>query len=130
MNRRFVTLALCLLAFSLAGAGFARDKSGKPGPLTGTWNCTSHGGSRGDLEFTLTLEQDKDTVTGNVTSPIGSAELTNATYKDKALEIHIDSGQSEYVITGKLKDGKLSGEWAHGDEKGAWEGKKEAPAKK
>ncbi len=130
MNRRFVTLAFCLLAFSLASAGFAKDKSGKPGPLTGTWNCTSHGSSRGDMEFTLTLEQVKESVTGNVTSPIGSAELTTATYKDKTLEIHIESDQSEYVLTGKLNGGKLSGEWTHGDEKGTWDGKKEAPAKK
>ena len=130
MNRRLVTLTLCLIAFSLAGLAFPKDKAGKPGTLTGTWDCVSHGGSRGDLEFTLTLEQDKDTVTGNVTSPIGSSELTNATYKDKTLEIHIEGAQSEYVITGKFKDGKLSGEWSHGDEKGTWEGNKEAPTKK
>ncbi len=130
MNRRLVTFAICIFVLGLATSAFAREKQAKPGPLTGTWECTAHGGSQGDLPFTLTLEQAKDTVTGNVTSRIGSAELTTATYKNKVLEIQIEGGQSEYLLTGNLKGGKLSGEWSHGDEKGTWEGTKQVPTSK
>jgi hypothetical protein len=80
------------------------------------------------MQFTLTLEQDKDTVTGSVTSPIGSAELSDATYNKKTLEIHIASDQDDYIITGRLKGDKLSGEWVHGNEKGSWEGTRQAKA--
>jgi hypothetical protein len=130
MNRRLVSISACFFILGMAGFLYARDKNPKPGPLTGTWECMSHGSTRGDMEFTLTLEQEKDTVTGSVTSPIGSAELSSATYKKKSLEIHIESDQDEYVLTGTLKGGKLSGEWTHGDQKGTWEGAKKAPASK
>jgi hypothetical protein len=125
MNRRLVSISACILVFGIASTLCARDRNPKPGPLTGTWECTSHGGSNGDMQFTLTLEQDKDTVTGSVTSPIGSSELTDATYNRKTLEIHIASDQDEYILTGRLKGGKLSGEWSHGAEKGSWEGTKQ-----
>ncbi|HEV2351884.1 MAG TPA: hypothetical protein VG028_18800 [Terriglobia bacterium] len=128
MKRILISISACALVLGMAVSLYARNKNSKPGPLTGTWECTSHGGSGGDMQFTLTLEQDKETVTGSVTSPIGSAELSNATYSKKSLEIHIDSDPDEYVLTGRLKGGKLSGQWTHGDEKGAWEGAKRAPA--
>src|SRR5512135_3742156 len=125
MKRRLLTISAGLLVLGMAGILFAKDKNPKPGPLTGTWECTAHGASSGDMQFTLTLEQDKDTVTGSVTSPMGTSELSDATYNKKTLEIHIESDEAEYVITGRLKGGKLSGEWSHGDEKGSWEGTKQ-----
>jgi len=82
------------------------------------------------MPFTLTLEQEKEIVTGSISSPIGSSELTTASFKDKILEILIESDQDSYKLTGKFKDGKLSGEWSHGAEKGTWEGKKQAAANK
>lgn len=130
MKRRFVPITICLVAAGIAGVAHARDKSLKPGPLTGTWECTSHGSSRGDMQFTLDLQQEKETVAGSVTSPIGSSDLSSATFKHKILQIQIDSDQGDYLLTAKFKDGKLSGEWSHGDEKGTWEGKKQAPDSK
>ncbi|MHB8653533.1 MAG: hypothetical protein ACYDA9_06605 [Terriglobia bacterium] len=130
MKRRFVPIAVFLIAAGIAGVAPAREKSLKPGPLTGTWECTSHGSSRGDMEFTLDLQQEKETVAGSVTSPIGSADLSSASFKHKILQIQIDSDQGDYLLTAKLKDGRLSGEWSHGDEKGTWEGKKQAPDSK
>ena len=131
MNRRLVSISLLVFALGMPGISLiAKNKNPKPGPLTGTWECTSHGGSRGDMQFTLTLEQDKETVTGSVTSPIGSSELSDATYSKKVLEVHIAGDENEYVLTGRLKGNKLSGEWTHGTEKGEWEGSKQAPAAK
>lgn len=127
MNRLFLLITVCFVVVGLTGVAQSREKSLKPGPLTGTWECTSHGGSRGDMQFTLDLQQEKETVAGSVTSPIGSSDLSSASFKHKMLQIQIDSDQGDYVLTAKLKDGKLSGEWSHGDEKGTWEGKKQAP---
>jgi hypothetical protein len=130
MIRRLPSIFLLVLALGVASLLSAKNKNPKPGPLTGTWECTSHGGSRGDMQFTLTLEQDKETVTGSVTSPIGSSELSDATYNKKTIEIHIPGDEDEYVLTGKLQGNKLSGEWTHGKEKGSWEGSKQSPAGK
>lgn len=128
MKRRLVSISTCLLVLGMAGILYARDKNPKPGPLAGTWECTAHGASSGDMQFTLTLEQDKDTVTGSVTSPIGSSELTDATYDKKTLQIRIEGDENDYILTGRLKGGKLTGDWTHGDEKGSWEGAKQTKA--
>ena len=121
------TLTICLILVSLAGLALAKDKTPKPGLLTGTWECTSHGGPQGDMAFTLYLEQTNETVTGSVSSPIGSTDLGDATFKKNKLEIHIDGGEAKYLLTGTYKKGELSGEWStDSDQKGTWEGKKSA----
>jgi hypothetical protein len=129
--KRVVTLAgICLLSLSAAGLLFGADKKPKPGPLTGTWECTAHGLEQGDMPFTLTLEQSQQDITGSVSSPMGGTEITSGTFKNKAVEIHINTPQGNYTITGKLKKDQLSGDWSSdNDQKGTWEGKKAAQAK-
>jgi hypothetical protein len=126
MKTKLVSLAVCLTLLSLAASAQARQKKPKPGPLTGTWECLSRGGSQGDLPFTLTLEQTGETVTGSVESPMGGTEITSATFKKKNLEIHIDTPQGNYLLTARRKKGKLTGEWTHDPEKGTWEGSMKA----
>lgn len=130
MKRILTSLALCMALLGFAGSSAAGAKKPKSGPLTGTWECMSHGSSQGDMPFTLYLEQSKEVVTGSVSSPLGGTELTSASFKRKMLEIHIDTPQGNYVVTGKLKKNQLSGTWLHdGGEKGTWEGKKAAAPK-
>jgi hypothetical protein len=123
-------LLLAIGIFLLGGAATlsAKDKQPKPGPLTGTWECQSHGSSQGDMPFTLTLEQIGETVTGSVESPMGGTGISSATFKKKMLEIHIDTSNGSYLLTAKFNKGKLSGEWSHDPEKGTWEGSKQAAA--
>lgn len=128
--KKMVPIVLTLsLAFA---ATFAQGqaKKPKPGPLTGTWECTAHGGSQGDMPFTLYLEQTKDTLTGSVSSPMGGTEISAGTMKKNDVEIHIDTPQGNYQLTGKLKKGELSGKWSSDTENGTWEGKKQATAGK
>jgi hypothetical protein len=129
MKRHIAFASVVILALGLAHPIGGKEKSAKPGPLTGTWECMSHGGPQGDLPFTLTLEQQQETVTGSVSSPMGSTEISSATFKSKSLEIHIDSPDGEYLLTGKMtKKGAMSGQWSHEDLKGTWEGKLQAQA--
>ena len=125
MKHKGIILAItfALLSFSVAMA--AAEKKPKPGPLTGTWECMSHGSSQGDMSFSLYLEQSKEVVTGSVSSPIGGTEITSATFKKKLLEIHIDTPQGNYVVMGKVNKNQMSGTWSvDTGEKGTWEGKK------
>lgn len=118
-------LIVCLV---LACASvLALAKQPKPGPLNGTWECTSHGSPQGDLQFTLYLTQNGDSISGSVNSPLGSTELSSVTFKKKLLDIHIDTPQGNYTLSAKYKKGQLlGGQWNTENEKGTWEGKKTA----
>ena len=123
--RKMVPIVLTLtLAFAATSA--QGQKKPKPGPLSGTWECTAHGGAQGDMPFTLYLEQTKDTLTGSVSSPMGGTEISAGTIKKNDIEIHIDTPQGNYQLTGKLKKGELSGKWSSDTENGTWEGKRQA----
>ena len=116
-------LALILAGSVLAGSG----KKSSAGALTGTWDCMAHGGTQGDTAFTLYLEQDKEVVTGSVSSPLGGAEITSGSFKRKFLELQIDTDRGKYVIMGKLEKSQMSGTWSLDNvDKGTWEGKKAA----
>ena len=123
--RRMVPIVLCLTIVFVAAFAQGQGKKPKPGPLTGTWECTAHGGAQGDMPFTLYLEQTKDQLTGSVSSPMGGTEISAGTLKKTELEIHIDTPQGNYQLTGRLKKGELSGRWSSDTESGAWEGKKQ-----
>ena len=125
-----VGIALALVALANLALAATEDKS-KSGPLTGSWECTSHGGGHeeGDTPFTLDLEQDGEKVTGSVSSPQGGMEITSATFKDNLLEIHLDTPDGNYVLKATLKEGQLKGDTTlDGNPKGTWEGKKSAPS--
>jgi hypothetical protein len=124
--RQMVPIVLCLTIVFAAAFAEGEGKRPKPGPLTGTWECTAHGGAQGDMPFTLYLEQTKGTLTGSVSSPIGGTEISAGTVKKNEIEIHIDSPQGSYQLTGRLKKGELSGKWSSDTENGTWEGKKQA----
>jgi hypothetical protein len=129
MNRLVTLVAACSLSLSVLTPVYGADKKSKPGPLTGTWDCTAHGTEQGDMPFTLTLEQSKEEVTGSVSSPIGGTEISSGTFKKNAVEIHINTPNGNYTLAGKLKKNQLSGEWSTDtNQKGAFEGKKAAPA--
>jgi hypothetical protein len=127
------SVILCFMILGLAA--FAAGQSSKPdsktqdsksaAPISGSWQCTAHGGPNGDIAFTLDLMQDNDKITGSVSSSLGDTDL-NGTFKDGKLEIHIQGGDTNYVLTAKLESGQLSGgEWSNdGGEKGTWDGKK------
>src|SRR5208283_194626 len=98
-NLVFVSILIGMMALLAAGLGIAKEKEG---PLTGTWVCQSKGGPEGDMPFTLYLQQSGENVDGSVSSSLGDAPLSSATFKDNTLEIHIDAPQGPYVLIAKL----------------------------
>jgi hypothetical protein len=121
MKRNFIYLGTALsvlLAASLAMAG------GKKTSLTGTWDCQAHGGPQGDMAFTLYLQENKETVDGNISSPLGATQITSGTFRHYQLELHFDMPQGSYTLMGKLEKGRLSGAWSLDTDKGTWEGNK------
>jgi hypothetical protein len=129
MKRILSWAGVVVVSLALVSLAFADEQKSKSGPMTGTWECTSHGGGNkeGSTPFTLDLQQDGETVTGSVSSPEGGTDITSATFKDNVLEIHLDTADGLYVLKATLKDGELKGATTHdGDPMGTWEGKKSA----
>src|SRR5579863_2797123 len=134
MKRARIAIPLCFTILAFAALAVSKgttpqdSKSKATGPVSGTWQCTAHGGPNGDTNFTLYLSQDKEEVTGSVSSPLGDADISSATFKDGKLEIHINGGDTTYTLSAKLDSGQLSGgQWSSdGGEKGTWEGKRGA----
>jgi hypothetical protein len=121
--KRFLALAtICTLWIP----GVALAKTNQVAPLTGRWECVAHGFPQGDVNFTLYLTQNPDnSVTGWVAAPMGSTDLTSVVFKNKNLEIHIDTPQGNYHINGKYEKNQVSGIWSKDSTlKGRWEGKK------
>ncbi len=123
MTRKLTLIAFCLTVLMAAGLASAKEKAGL---LTGTWECQAHGGSQGDMAFTLYLTQNKELVDGSISSPIGGTQISSGTFRKNMLEIHLDTPQGNYIIMGKYKKGAFSGTWSSDTDKGTWEGKKQA----
>ncbi|MGH9397825.1 MAG: hypothetical protein ACRD18_13375 [Terriglobia bacterium] len=128
MRKSIAAMIACLALVCLGAFATAADNA-QPGPLTGTWSCVSHGGQQGDMNFTLDLQQNGETVTGDVSSPLGDADLSSGAFKNNHLTITIDGGSDQYTLSATLKGGKLAGKWSTSDsgKSGVWDGKK-APA--
>ncbi len=129
-KRQLVPILLCLTVFLVAAFALGKGNKPKPGPLTGTWECTAHGGAQGDMPFTLYLEQTRDSLTGTLSSPMGGTEISAGTFKKRDVEIHIDTPQGNYQLNGRLKKGEISGKWSSDNESGIWEGKKKVSESK
>lgn len=121
---------ICLIVLCGVSLWLAKAKESKSDPLTGTWECTSHGSSEGDVPFTLQLELDKENVTGSVAWASGKSPITAGTFKNEKLEIHIDTADGKSALTATLANDQLSGEWSSESEKGTWEGKKQGQTSK
>ena len=120
MKRNLVYLGIGITLLWAASLAIAKDK----GAMTGTWDCQSHGGSQGDMTFTLILQQTGETVDGSISSPIGGTQISSGTFKKNMLEIHLDTPQGNYTLMAKYNKGTLSGTWSSDNDKGNWEGKK------
>ena len=119
---------LSLIAVSLHPFASAQDNKSASGPLTGSWQCTSRGGPDGETPFTLELSQEGEKISGSVSSAQGGMEITSGSFRDDTLEIHLDTPDGNYVLTAKLKEGKLTDGQTTLDGKAhsTWEGKKAA----
>jgi len=124
---------------SVKGTGAGKEKA-ETASLTGVWQCVAHGSSEGDVPFTLTLEQDGENVTGTIATADGELPIASGSFKNRALEIHSETEEARYLVTGELEAGQLKGHWSKtakpgagdnqgGNQEGQWEGKRSASAK-
>lgn len=133
MKRSNIAILLSLLLCAVGCAWAGPQKDAKAGALAGAWDCVAHGSVQGDVPFTLTLQQDHETLTGTITTADGELPIASGSYKDGALQILMEADGAKYTVKGKLDGAQLSGQWTKegddGNQGGAWEGKRSsAPA--
>ena len=93
-------------------------------PISGEWDATADAGGTA-LPFTLKLKLEGDKVTGSSDSSQGSATVSKGTFSANKLSISLDTGNGVVVLTGIVKDGKISGEFDFaGQMTGKWDAKK------
>ena len=120
-----ILVGICLLFFAYACRVFGSEDNSNQGVLSGTWECIAHGSVEGDVSFWMKLEQNGETLTGSIGTNDGEITITSGSYKNNLLEIHCDTPDANYLVTGKLQQDRLTGHWAKGSEQeGAWEGKR------
>src|SRR6516225_5983997 len=130
MKRSWTLIVVFLLVAAAANLAVGEGNEPKTGPLTGTWECVAHSSGQADVPSTLKLEQIKEAVSGTLTNSSGDYPLSSASYKKGVFEFYLDAPDGNYVATGRLKHGQLSGHWSKGLEaEGEWECKRPAPAK-
>jgi Cupin len=94
------------------------------GPLNGAWDGIMHG-FQGDSPFAFYFRQDTQMLTGVFSLQWGGTALTSATFKNNALEIHMETPLGKFLFNGQLNQDTLSGEWsADTGMKGTWETKR------
>jgi hypothetical protein len=96
--------------------------AGGTDPVTGTWSGEVQ--VAGDvIPFSLVLRLNGETVTGEVTSALGSVPLSSGSWKDGALLLGFPYVSGEPVSMGaQLQDGKLVGvvDYNKGEATGTW----------
>jgi len=130
MKRMGPSMASTLVVLAIGAFALGRGASPAAGPLTGTWEGVAHA-TDSEENFTMTLQQTGDQVKGSISTQNGGhLDITSGSFKNNALEIRCQTPDAKYVVTGKLKDGELSGDWSKDeDQKGTWEAKRSAGEK-
>jgi hypothetical protein len=96
-------------------------------PLTGAWEGVMRGLPGGDAPCTFYVRQDTEKITGVLALPVGGAAFNSSTFKNNAIEIHMNTPVGIFLFNGEYKGTTLSGTWsADNGLKGTWEGKKVA----
>ena len=121
----------CLMILASGCLLFSQDKKTKGAPLAGTWECVAHLSGEDDIPFTMALDLSGETVTGTITTHDGELQIKTGTYKGGALELHLETAEAQYQVTGKLDGEQFKGKWSKQPDGlgGDWEGKKSAPSK-
>jgi hypothetical protein len=130
-NAKTLIAGACLLLLATACLVLGEDKKPAKDSLAGTWDCVAHLSGEDDIPFTMTLDQKGEVVTGSVATHEGDLEVKSGTYKSGTLELHLETPDAKYAVTGNLDGDQFKGKWSKDPDGigGDWEGKRSGPAK-
>lgn len=121
----FVAVAVMASACSSVAALHHKVMTNKSDPISGEWNVlfTLQGTT---VPGTFKLMLDGDKITGTVESEhTGAGTVDKGTWADHQVSFTLVFPKHDSIaVTGKLKDGKLAGEFKTEGMQGTWEAKK------
>ncbi len=92
--------------------------------LAATWHCNAKSSDGSEYPFILELELEGEKVIGPPKQE--GLVITGGAFRNRKLQVNVKLDADNYLLTGTLKQGKLSGEYeqVNGEEKGTWEGER------
>ena len=88
--------------------------------ISGEWDAVADANGQA-VPFTLTLKVEGEKVTGSSNSQLGTATISNGTWKDGKLSIVLEGGSGNIAMVAAIVDGKLSGDFDFaGQMSGKW----------
>jgi hypothetical protein len=100
---------------------FTQDNKAAADPVSGKYEGVAKSSEIGDLPLTAEIKNDSGKLSGKIETPQGPITITSGTYADGAITMKADLGGNELTLTARLKDGKMTGEWELGGQKGTFE---------
>ena len=93
-------------------------------PVTGEWDASADAQGT-SIPFTMKLKLEGDKVTGTTESAQGALPISKGSYMGDKLSFTLDTPNGAIVMSGIIKDGKLTGDFDFaGQFQGKWEAKK------
>lgn len=108
-----VTLFVGLLAITLNAQ--AQEKGGQSSaaaPVAGHYEGVIRTSLLGDVPVKLDLRYDDQKLTGAMQTPLGQINVTGGSYEAGRLTIRMEANGDEAAFTGRLADGKLTGDFS------------------
>ena len=113
-------LFIVLLMASSSALAFTQDNKAAD-PVSGKYEGVAKSSDIGDLPLTAEIKHEAGKLSGKIDTPQGPITITSGTYTDGAVMMKADLGGNELTLTARLKDGKMTGEWELGGQKGTFE---------
>jgi len=120
------------MAFKKSAAGLVATftEAGKPvtidfrkaaaDEISGEWEAVADAQGQA-VPFLLSLKVDGEKVTGSSNSQLGTANISNGTWKEGKLSIVLEGGSGQITMVAIIVDGKLSGDFDYaGQMSGKW----------
>jgi hypothetical protein len=89
--------------------------------ISGTWDSVAST-PQGDLQATLEIQQNGESVSGQLNFPEGSVPLQAGTFRESRLQFDVELGSSRYRTQATITGERMDGAWnaVYGDESGAF----------
>jgi hypothetical protein len=107
--------------FTEAGKAVSIDfRKAAADDISGEWDAVADAQGQA-FPFTLSMKVEGDKVTGSSNSQLGTANISNGTWKDGKLSIVLEGGSGNITMVATIVEGKLSGDFDFaGQMSGKW----------
>ncbi|MEA2205287.1 MAG: hypothetical protein QOE77_2063 [Blastocatellia bacterium] len=126
----FALTTLMSISIVVAQQKPAETPTPAPAPakdVSGKYEGSAKTPGQPDLQLTLELKNEAGKVSGRMTTPQGSSDISEGSLTNGKLSVKFGAAGKDGVMTGRIQDDKLVGEWIAGTQKRAVELNKSAP---